>query len=71
MRCGRLLSLQCGTYKTGKSGSGQHSVVLGDASSDQVLLQGHVTNSELNFDANADGVMLRLKFADPVQTTSK
>jgi hypothetical protein len=69
--CDRLLSLKCSSYKTGKSDSGRHTIVLGDATADQILLKGHVTNSELNFDANGDGVMLRLKFSDPAKTTSE
>ena len=65
-----LLSLRCASYSTGTQGSGSHKIIFGDATSDQILINGHITNPELSFDGDQNGVMLKLKFEDPQKPTT-
>ena len=38
---------------------------LGDDSSDGIVINGHIRQSDLIFDANSDGNLLTLRFEDP------
>lgn len=52
-------TVQCEDFRS----SGR--VELGDDSSDEIVINGHIRQSDLIFDANADGNLLTLRFEDP------
>jgi hypothetical protein len=42
-------------------------VTLGDALADKIIINGHIAQEDIVFDANSDGVGLTLRFTDPSQ----
>ena len=42
-------------------------VTLGDGLADEIVINGHVRQEELTFDANSDGTALTIRFTDPTE----
>jgi hypothetical protein len=43
------------------------SVTLGDGLADEIVINGHIRQEDITFDANSDGTALTLRFTDPTE----